>query len=188
MFFDTTASNTGHISSACIKIQESLQRHLLWSGCRHHIGEIILSQVFTDLKVETTRSPDIALFLRYRKHFEILPHKSITEPLAGINLDNSEVSCRDFLEKQKLKVLELISVKQEFQRGDYREFMELCRIFLTFGQHLITFKRPGALHKARWMGKLLYSIKICLLEKHRNPSTWHCCQQCSASFKDQILY
>ena len=73
--FDTTASNTGHISSACIKIQESLQCHLLWSGCRHHIGEIILSQVFTDLKVETTRSPDITLFLCYRKHFEILPQK-----------------------------------------------------------------------------------------------------------------
>ena len=76
------------------------------------------------------------------------------------------MSCRDFLEKQKQKVLELISVKQEFQRGDYLEFTELCRIFLTFGQHLITFKLPGALHKAKWMGKLLYSIKICLLEKH----------------------
>ena len=27
-----------------------------------------------------------------------------------------------------------------------------------------TMKRPGALHKARWMAKLLYSTKIVLLE------------------------
>jgi len=28
----------------------------------------------------------------------------------------------------------------------------------------VKFKQPGALHKARWMAKLLYSLKICLLE------------------------
>jgi len=31
---------------------------------------------------------------------------------------------------------------------------------------IVTFKRPGALHKARWMAKLLYSIKICLFDKY----------------------
>ena len=47
------------------------------------------------------------------------------------------------------------------------EFVELYTMFLnhdTPGQPF-TFKRPGALHKARWMAKLLYSIKICLFEK-----------------------
>lgn len=29
----------------------------------------------------------------------------------------------------------------------------------------VTFKRPGALHKARWMAKLIYSIKICLFKQ-----------------------
>ncbi|KAJ8403988.1 hypothetical protein AAFF_G00343380 [Aldrovandia affinis] len=39
MAFDTTASNTGHLMAACIAIQLSLGRPLLWSGCWHHIGE-----------------------------------------------------------------------------------------------------------------------------------------------------
>ena len=33
MVFDTTASNTGHLSGACIKIQQRLGRALLWSAC-----------------------------------------------------------------------------------------------------------------------------------------------------------
>ena len=41
MVFDVTASNTGHISSACIKIQESLQREsshgLVVMSCNSHL-------------------------------------------------------------------------------------------------------------------------------------------------------
>ena len=36
MVSDTTASNTGHLTAACIKIQDGLQQALLWSGYRHH--------------------------------------------------------------------------------------------------------------------------------------------------------
>ena len=52
MTFDTTSTNTGHLTAACISIQDKLQRAILWSGCHHHIGEVRLSQVFTDLKIE----------------------------------------------------------------------------------------------------------------------------------------
>ena len=31
--FDTTASNTGHITTACVTIQQRLSRVLLWSAC-----------------------------------------------------------------------------------------------------------------------------------------------------------
>ena len=57
MVFDTTASNTGHITAACIAIQESLGRALLWGACKHHIGERILVQVWDDLKIEADKSP-----------------------------------------------------------------------------------------------------------------------------------
>ena len=42
MVFDTTYSNTGHLTAACIAIQGRLRRHLLWSGCRHQVGELII--------------------------------------------------------------------------------------------------------------------------------------------------
>ena len=51
------------------------------------------------------------------------------------------------------------------ERDDYLEFIELCKVFLG-DQKKLTFKQPGAIHKARWMAKLLYSIKITLLENN----------------------
>ena len=43
------------------------------------------------------------------------------------------------------------------------EFVELCLVYLG-AEPSTTYKRPGALHKGRWMAKLLYAIKMCLLE------------------------
>ncbi|KAJ8400549.1 hypothetical protein AAFF_G00393180 [Aldrovandia affinis] len=80
MPFDTTASNTGHLTAACIAIQLSLGRLLLWCGCRHHIGEVLLSHIFTDLKAETSCSPEVALFAHLRDN--MVPHNNsaATEP------------------------------------------------------------------------------------------------------------
>ena len=65
MTFDTTASNTGHISAACVTIQQRLGEALLWSGCHHHIGEVVLSHVFEEIKIGTPRSPDVVLFSKF---------------------------------------------------------------------------------------------------------------------------
>ena len=64
MVFDTTASNTGHKTAGCIQVQISLNKPLLWFACRHHIGEIILTHVWTSLKIEVSKSPSITLFKR----------------------------------------------------------------------------------------------------------------------------
>ena len=49
-------------------------------------------------------------------------------------------------------------------RHDYREVIELALIFLghktTTGE--VRFRRPGAVHHARWMAKVLYVIKMWL--------------------------
>ncbi len=76
MVFDTTARNTGHVSGTCISIQRDQNHTLLWSACRHHVGEVILTHVFKDLQIEVSKSPDVALFTRSRKNFELLPYKS----------------------------------------------------------------------------------------------------------------
>ena len=44
--------------------------------------------------------------------------------------------------------------------------MKLSLVYFGDGNHgEMTYQWPGALHKARWMAKLLYSLKIALLEK-----------------------
>jgi len=68
----------------------------------------------------------------------------------------------------RARVLALTKSELSLRRDDYREFAELCTLFLdgVEDDSIVTFKRPGALHKARWMAKLLYSINICLLDKY----------------------
>lgn len=57
------------------------------------------------------------------------------------------------------------SLSQPFARGDYKELVELCLLLVTKGSEPVNFKMfyPGALHRSRWMAKLLYSIKIVVL-------------------------
>ena len=166
MVFDTTASNTGHVSAACVAIQKLLDRPLLWSGCRHHIGEIVVSHVFNDLKIEASKSPDTMLFVRLRKNWDKLQTSEIAEinlkplDLAGFSQDNQTLilACRD-------EVTQNASSQLSFKRDDYKEFIELCLLFLQGNAEMSSkLRTPGALHKARWLAKNIYLIKIILME------------------------
>ena len=54
---------------------------------------------------------------------------------------------------------------QGFARGDYMELIDLVLLFLGHKTEGFSgFVRPGAMHQARWMAKLLYSFKIVLLK------------------------
>ena len=164
MVFDTTSSNRGHLTAVCVTLQSHLQRALLWSGCRHHVGEVILTHVFNDLKVESSRSPETTVFLRFRKHFEMLPHKSTHDQmLCMLNLSSLDENTKKLALSWKSETLSILNQLQDLQRNDYQELAELCVVFLD-GKDEYNFKQPGALSKARWMAKLIYSIKLCLLE------------------------
>jgi len=58
-------------------------------------------------------------------------------------------------------------LNSKFIRCDYKELAELTVLYLTgdLQDGDFKFKRPGALHKARWMSKLLYSIKMVILSE-----------------------
>ncbi|KAG0730304.1 hypothetical protein GWK47_028506 [Chionoecetes opilio] len=59
--FDTTASNTGMVQGACIRIEQELGRSLLWLACRHHVHEVILKDVF-EASLGSSSGPDIGIF------------------------------------------------------------------------------------------------------------------------------
>ncbi|KAG0724873.1 hypothetical protein GWK47_039711 [Chionoecetes opilio] len=63
--FDTTASNTGMVQGACIRIEQELGRSLLWLACRHHVHEVILKDVF-EASLGSSSGPDIGIFTRLR--------------------------------------------------------------------------------------------------------------------------
>jgi len=160
MTFDMTVSNTGSVTAACVTIQQKLGRALLWSACRHHVGEIILTHVFQDLHIETYKSPEVTLFAKFRKNFDLLPHSS-DQPLAKYDYSSLSEESQSVLADYRSSVLELTKSELSFRRDDYREFAELCTLFLVGveGEKTVTLKRPGALHKARWMAKLLVFLR-----------------------------
>ena len=59
---------------------------------------------------------------------------------------------------------------KDFTRGDYKELVLLVLLYLhddeAAAEAFTSFCRPGAMHKARWMSKILYAIKIDLLRDH----------------------
>ena len=69
MVFDTTSSNTGKLTAACISIQNRLERELLWLPCKHHIGERILHHCWQTLEIEPSTSPEISLFVKFKKAY-----------------------------------------------------------------------------------------------------------------------
>ena len=55
-------------------------------------------------------------------------------------------------------------LQQSFIRGDYKELIQIVLFYIgDETQERLQFHKPGALHSARWMAKLLYSIKLVML-------------------------
>jgi hypothetical protein len=78
--------------------------------------------------------------------------------------DSDEAS--RFLSESRQSVLNEAGVMSQLRRDDYKEFVQLCVMFLDTSEEdtLVSFNEPGTLNKARWLSKLLYSLELCLLE------------------------
>jgi hypothetical protein len=47
MSFDTTSVNTGKINGVCVRLENMIDRELIWLACRHHVLKLIQAKVFT---------------------------------------------------------------------------------------------------------------------------------------------
>ena len=108
---------------------------------------MVLSHVFDDLKIEVSKSPEVSLFLRFRKNWDLILHSKdafwIRLDVSVYNADAQSVlaSCRD-------AVLDITRSSGKFRRDDYKEFADLCRSFLNDEEYYdATLRRPGAMHK-----------------------------------------
>ena len=90
-----------------------------------------------------------------------------------MTITHSDISELDFLlideelADMKNEITELCKMlcKQKFTRGDYTEPVTLVLLYLhdNKGENFRSFNHPGTCHKACWMAKLLYAIKMVLL-------------------------
>ena len=150
MCFDTTASNTGRMNGACQLLEAQIGRDLLWLACRHHMHEILLSDVFTVCFGPST-GPEILFCKRFRDTWDKLAtHQPQFEKTPRINVPNS------------LGTFIMQQLTEKHPRDDYLEFLQLAAYIVGLPIEA-TVRRPGAIHRARWMAKALYTLKIELL-------------------------
>jgi len=150
MCFDTTASNTGRVNGACTLLEASIGRPLLWMACRHHMFEVLLSDAFGVCFGPST-GPEILIFKRFRDKWSVLAnHTPMVRQAPFIIVTDS------------LKAFIAEHSHFEYPRDDYREF--ICLAASMVGVETNTpIRKPGALHRARWMAKAIYSMKMELL-------------------------
>lgn len=69
--FDTTSSNTGYNSSACVLIEQKLKKELLLLACSNYIMELIISTLF-EICIRIESLPEVALFKRFQEYWSFI--------------------------------------------------------------------------------------------------------------------
>jgi len=161
MSFDTTASNSGIRAGAAVLIEEKLGRELLHLACRHHVFEVVLGDVFNSLAGPSS-GPDILMFKRFQSAWPSIVRDRIVD---GMSDDETATVFRNNISMMNEALEFATACLQGLSqpRDDYRELLELSLIYMGHipprGVHL---EAPGAMHRARWMAKAIYSLKIFL--------------------------
>src|SRR6218665_3063242 len=130
-----------------------LQKEVLYLACIHHIHEILLEEAFS-ITMGPSTGPDVLLFKRFKAFW-----KNILISKPGIEIQSIATAILDF---------QLMSVHFAFrqfeiihQHEDYRELLELTLMFLgRVPPQGISFRKPGAIHRAWFMSRLIYALKI----------------------------
>lgn len=128
----------------------------MWIACRHHIMEIMLSDVLCCL-FGSTEGPQTQLFKRFQKqwpsinqsHFAAASNDLFHNPV----LSNLRREMLDYLPR---------ALETQQPRDDYQEILHLSLLFLGAQYPGKAIRAPGPTHHARWMGKAIYALKLFL--------------------------
>lgn len=165
LVFDTTASNTGIRNGCAVLIEKDINRSLLWLACRHHVYEVHMKNIWQDLSGKTV-GPDEQLFKRFQSEWNNFSHD-----LNDLKVFEWPLDKNSNIWNQASEVIswgEQCIDRDTFPREDYRELLELTLVFLTGdlpGKRRFQFRKPGALHHARFMSKAIYFLKIFMLSE-----------------------
>ncbi|ESO06295.1 hypothetical protein HELRODRAFT_160458 [Helobdella robusta] len=149
MCFDTTASNTGNLNGACTLLEKAMGRILLWMACRHHKFEVLLAGVYS-VCLGTSTGPEILFFKRFREKWTEMNHTPEARSTSLIIVSDA------------IKAFIKCQLEVRHSRDDYLEFLLLAAHIVGL-QVDVAIRKPGARHRARWMAKAIYALKIELL-------------------------
>ena len=122
---------------ACTLIEE-LDRELVWIACRHHVLEVMLSDVFSAV-MGASSGPDVGLFKRFRTNWPYID-KTIFHPAD----EELFVDMPDGL-RQETACYCAEACRQRTSRKDYAELLRLCNIFLGGSSDGATIRAIGTM-------------------------------------------
>ena len=156
LVFDTTASNTGLHNGACVRIEKALEKQLAMFACRHHILEIVLSDVFRSVFGQAG-GPEVGLFKRFQKEWLAMNQETYSVPDESV----FDVQLKQLRSETKEFLSSALSNAKQCPREDYAEFLQLALLFLGGDTPSRTgFRAPGAIHQARWISKGIYCLAL----------------------------
>lgn len=155
MSFDTTSSNTGLKTGACVMLEHLLGTDILHLACRHHILELVAGAAFYEM-MGATSAPEILLFKRFQAHWQFIRQDQFQD---SSSTDETATAVADI--KDDLEAFLISAISDNLARDDYRELLELTLIFIGIAPPRgVRFTQPGAMHQARWMSKVIYTFKV----------------------------
>lgn len=161
MCADTTSSNTGKNIGAAVLLRKKINKNLLYFGCRHHVLELLPAAIH-EILFEKSTGPDIILFKNFQTAWENLETNIFDDC-------SSDKIISKYMNKSERSTIILFiqdQLEKYHARCDYLELLQLSLIFLGgTARKKLTIKSPGAYHRARWMAKLIYALKIYLFRK-----------------------
>jgi len=109
---------------ACTFIERALGTDLVWIACRHHVFEVMLSDVFS-VAFRTSSGPDVALFKRFQKQWPFINREVFTPASDDLFISDDMRRLRD-----ELLVYYDDGMKSQQPRDDYLELLHLSWTFL----------------------------------------------------------
>lgn len=136
--YDTTASNSGIHNGAVAVLEQRLGRELLHLPCRHHIFELVLEAAFTTAMKERSSGPEIGIFKRFQKAWNMIDARSF-EPMESC----PELSAAD---RSMVESTAKHFLQNPFVRADYKELLHLSLLIIGVDEYencKISVKAPG---------------------------------------------
>lgn len=165
--FDTTSVNTGTKQGIVGNLELSMDKKLLQLACRHHIFELLACACCTVVYGTDGKStcPSEPVFEVLKKEWESIDKSSRENYRTVIKRCSREISSRVSSTIQYLESW-LENNNKSCLRGDYKEMVVLALLFLKeSSSETVSIMSPGACHHARWMSRVIYTLKIAIFQR-----------------------
>lgn len=171
---DTTSINTGKLKGICKQMQTRYDENVLTIMCRHHILERFVTKVYEIALDDNSQSPNIQLFEKFMSEWNSFDASNFR------SCANDAKVKRAVSSNEKKGIIEFALnqlAMQKEPRKDYIGFLELVLLFLGKKDYTnaankkvtIKVRQPGALHRARFMARVIYCLKMTLFRPIYTP-------------------